>query len=37
MLSQELGLRLRAIPGEAMLAKFPELASVNPYPTDRDW
>lgn len=36
MLSQELGLRLRAMPGEAMLATFPELASVNPFPTDRD-
>jgi uncharacterized protein YecE (DUF72 family) len=30
MLSQELGLRLRAMPNEAMIAKFPELVKVDP-------
>ena len=29
MLSQELGMRLKAMPGEAMIAKFPELVKIN--------
>jgi hypothetical protein len=33
MLSQELGLRLKAMPGEAMIAKFPELANIEPSST----
>lgn len=30
MLSQELGLRLKAMPGEGMLAKFPQLMNIEP-------
>jgi uncharacterized protein YecE (DUF72 family) len=33
MLSQELGLRLKAMPGEAMVAKFPQIVNVGPSPT----
>jgi hypothetical protein len=29
MLSQELGLRLKAMPSEAMLAKFPQLVNID--------
>ena len=33
MLSQELGLRPKAMPGEAMIGKFPELANIEPSST----
>ena len=32
MLSQELGVRLKAMPGEAMVVKFPQLADVDRVP-----
>jgi uncharacterized protein YecE (DUF72 family) len=35
MLSQELGLRLKAMPSEAMLAKFPQLVNVEPAAIER--
>jgi hypothetical protein len=32
MLSQELGVRLKAMPGEAMVVKFPQLANMDRVP-----